>query len=300
MAKIFSSNANSMVLCATIAIIIVVTLFHSSRRDQSFQIREDAFFDIVNWQKNNMDDFRNISNSVFDLIRQDSWPKVFNFNTDINISNDRRTESDNDSRRRLGEHDNWEREEKEMMTEMKSFYNNMKVKYPSMKQDQTVVDSEEAQNTRLLEDFPRFSPNCTDPSSEPPCPPENLPKICDKYNGGKFEDCFQLCKLSFCCTHDSKSQLLAPSCADALNCRNWIPCYIAWWKISDTVGPAPYLRVPQEDDFFDVPRNYIQEDTNEMANEEFYLQVFNRFRDDDQDDGFDDYVFFNQENWENY
>ena len=44
---------------------------------------------------------------------------------------------------------------------------------------------------------PVVDKNCTDPNSETlPCPDENLPQKCDKYNNGNLVDCLDLCKIS--------------------------------------------------------------------------------------------------------
>ena len=47
-------------------------------------------------------------------------------------------------------------------------------------------------------------------------------------------------------------------------------CYIAWWKLHDTVGPATQLRLEQSDDFFDVEASSINED---QTNAELYRQM---------------------------
>lgn len=47
--------------------------------------------------------------------------------------------------------------------------------------------------------LPPISKTCVNPNDPVvPCPPENLAQICDKYNGGDFETCFQTCKPSVC------------------------------------------------------------------------------------------------------
>ena len=95
-----------------------------------------------------------------------------------------------------------------------------------------------------------------------------------------------------CCTHAS-TRKNAQTCAEtAVNCEFWIPCYIVWWKLSDTVGPATFLRMIQEDDFFNIDIQYIRDEYNEVdgVNTPFYEQWFQRFVDDDVID-FDDLVF---------
>jgi len=144
-----------------------------------------------------------------------------------------------------------------------------------------------------------FSTNCTDPNAAGlECPPEDLPQICDKYNGGNMEDCFQMCKISFCCIHDSKSKKQAPSCSKEVNCKNWHPCYIVWWKLHDTIGSLNFVRVEQSDDFFNSNLQVIL--NNETIDEEgnvspFYLQWFMHHFDDDMFKR--DYYVEDPENW---
>lgn len=194
--------------------------------------------------------------------------------------------------------DKWAEEEEKMMEKMKSLYQNMKEGDQEQKLQNTsgtLRGKETKTGERRVQgvpNFPAYNGVCVK-DSELDCPPADntLPVLCDKYNGGNLEDCFQTCKASFCCTHASKSVVLAPSCANDVgfmivcmrvinkklilriqsnvfsdllrsvyvqfNCRYWTPCYIAWWKISDTVGPATFPRLPQSDDFFNMGRNYI-------------------------------------------
>ena len=100
-----------------------------------------------------------------------------------------------------------------------------------------------------------------------------------------------------CCTHDS-TRSDAQTCADtAVNCEFWIPCYIVWWKLADTVGPATFLRLDQEDDFFNIDLDYIRNDFNSANNYLFYAQWFNRFVDDDYY-YMDDSVFGDPTRWD--
>lgn len=130
-----------------------------------------------------------------------------------------------------------------------------------------------------------FSLSCTDPNADTmPCPPEELPQKCDKYNGGTMEECYQLCKISFCCIHDSLSVELAPSCSQELNCKNWSPCYIVWWKLHDTIGPLNFVRLEQDEPFYNINFQYILNDTNIGDGEDvspFYKQLFYHHWDDD-------------------
>lgn len=52
------------------------------------------------------------------------------------------------------------------------------------------------------------------------------------------------CDTQFCCTHDATNNPQAPTCKDEPNCRNYIPCYIVWWKLEDTVGPHDRALLP--------------------------------------------------------
>ena len=98
-----------------------------------------------------------------------------------------------------------------------------------------------------------------------------------------MEECYQMCKISFCCIHDSISGE-APSCSKELNCKNWSPCYIVWWKLHDTIGPLSFLRLEQNDDFFNINSQYVVNDTTVGAGEDvtdFYRQLFFHHWDDD-------------------
>jgi len=112
---------------------------------------------------------------------------------------------------------------------------------------------------------------CPDPdSSVLPCADPLLPYVCDKYNTelGNFKECFDMCRDSFCCIHDSRSRTVAPSCSQtADNCRMYSPCYILWWKLSATVGPATYFYVSQADDFFPKFDDYASTFDDEFINE---------------------------------
>eukprot|EP00547_Thalassionema_nitzschioides_P008275 CAMPEP_0194226712 /NCGR_PEP_ID=MMETSP0156-20130528/42406_1 /TAXON_ID=33649 /ORGANISM="Thalassionema nitzschioides, Strain L26-B" /LENGTH=265 /DNA_ID=CAMNT_0038959157 /DNA_START=9 /DNA_END=806 /DNA_ORIENTATION=+ len=101
--------------------------------------------------------------------------------------------------------------------------------------------------------YERSARNCDDSPSSIPCAPENLKNLCDKYDpNGDFLACFDACLPSFCCIHDAPPETnpLAPSCTQDFNCRQYTQCYIVWWKLHDTVGPATALRLEQNDDFF--------------------------------------------------
>jgi len=115
-----------------------------------------------------------------------------------------------------------------------------------------------------------------------PCAPTNLDQMCDKYdsnNQGKFSLCFNACIPSFCCIHDAPpaTNSIAPNCNTDSNCAQYASCYIVWWKLHDTIGPATQLIIEQNDDFFDVPNDFIQVD---LTNEEFYREMlFHHFND---------------------
>mmetsp|Transcript_6633 Transcript_6633/g.14708 ORF Transcript_6633/g.14708 Transcript_6633/m.14708 type:complete len:432 (+) Transcript_6633:231-1526(+) len=98
-----------------------------------------------------------------------------------------------------------------------------------------------------------------------PCAPNNLSALCNKYDRkrGSFRTCLEACAPAFCCIHDAPpdKNFLAPNCNTDENCPQYNYCYIAWWKLHDTVGPALFLRVEQDDEFFDMDAEEIQEDS---------------------------------------
>jgi len=156
-------------------------------------------------------------------------------------------------------------------------------------------------------DCPDGCPDC-DPNSPLQCPPRDMKAVCDKHNDAlyppgdaregervaNFRDCYDMCKPSFCCIHDSLSKEYAPSCAQEYeNCFLYYPCYIIWWKLHDTIGPATYLRVEQDEDFYNVDFEFL---TNDFANDrEFFQQLFGHHFDDDNAPTDD--TFENEDNW---
>lgn len=223
----------------------------------------------------------------------ESWPKlsVYNLNQDSNSN-----------RRRLSE-DKWAREEREMQMEIKTFFQAKDGSKSHQSGPKGMANLRISDEKRKLADknppLPPISVNCTNPTAVLPCPPENLPQLCDKYNSGNFEQCFQLCKPSFCCTHDSKSKNTSPSCQAEPNCQNWIPCYIVWWKLSSTVGPATFLRLRSTKyfpDFYNMGVKEITADINKEENAPFYENFFNHFTDDDG--VADDLVYLYPPNWQ--
>lgn len=135
---------------------------------------------------------------------------------------------------------------------------------------------------------------CIDPNAPLACPPVNLGSACDKYNGGDFRTCYEMCKPSFCCIHDSLSQTYSPSCAKTEpNCPQYFACYIIWWKLHDTVGPANYLRLKQDEPFYNVDFQYILDDLEDDT--QFFQQLFGHHFDNDVPPS--DATFENPENW---
>ena len=114
-----------------------------------------------------------------------------------------------------------------------------------------------------------------------PCAPDNLSSLCNKYDRttGSFRECLNACKPAFCCIHDAPPDLnfLAPNCNADSNCAQYNYCYIAWWKLHDTIGPALFLRVEQDDDFYDIDAEEIQEDS---TGDQFFTQVLLHHFDD--------------------
>lgn len=142
-----------------------------------------------------------------------------------------------------------------------------------------------------------------------PCAPRKINEVCDKYDRhdeGSFKDCLDICKPSFCCIHDAKNNDYAKSCSQDENCAQYAPCYIVWWKLHDTVGPALYLKLEQNDDFFDVDDDkHIKEDASaEDFFEELLLHHFDDIDEIIEKDGLDEdgefepaLIFDNAEYW---
>ena len=127
------------------------------------------------------------------------------------------------------EMDKWAEEEEEMMVKMKSLYQNMKEgDQEQKKQDasSTLRGKQKPLGQRRVQggvpNFPAYNGQC-ERTSDLECPPDDnsLPITCDKYNGGNFEDCFQTCKPSFCCTHDSRARI-SLSCANDVSFISFI------------------------------------------------------------------------------
>eukprot|EP00547_Thalassionema_nitzschioides_P002145 CAMPEP_0194212462 /NCGR_PEP_ID=MMETSP0156-20130528/12385_1 /TAXON_ID=33649 /ORGANISM="Thalassionema nitzschioides, Strain L26-B" /LENGTH=302 /DNA_ID=CAMNT_0038940297 /DNA_START=87 /DNA_END=995 /DNA_ORIENTATION=+ len=119
--------------------------------------------------------------------------------------------------------------------------------------------------------------NCPESGSQGvPCAPSDLSKSCNK-KSGQLSRCLTACLPSFCCIHDTPAETngFAANCNTDENCAQYAPCYIAWWKLQDMVGPATELQLAQNDDFFDV--DILQDVTTD---EEFYQQLlFHHFED---------------------
>jgi hypothetical protein len=114
-----------------------------------------------------------------------------------------------------------------------------------------------------------------------PCAPDNLPELCNKYNrdSGSFSACVDACKPGFCCVHDADRELnsMAPNCNTDENCPGYNWCYIAWWKLHDTIGPALYLRLEQDDDFYDIG---AEEQATDVTGDPFFEQILLHHFDD--------------------
>ena len=150
--------------------------------------------------------------------------------------------------------------------------------------DNNTGESGDEESTRSAPSQGINTYRCIDdsPNNAVPCPPDNMGPICDKYNPeGSFRQCYEMCKPSFCCIHDSQSQTLSPSCAQSEpNCESYFACYIIWWRLHNTVGPATFLRVPQSDEaFYDITYEEVIGDL--AADEVFRNQLFNHHFDTD-------------------
>ena len=164
-----------------------------------------------------------------------------------------------------------------------------RVKISTMKKPEPTSRAE----VRAMPDFKCYD---TSPDRKVPCPPPDLGQACDKYNGGDFKKCYQYCKPSFCCIHDSLSTSFSPSCKvnREPNCPSYWICYIVWWKLHDTVGPATYLRLEQDEPFYDTATfDFIESDLTEDL--DFFQQLFGHHF--DGDDGITDDLFEDPENW---
>ena len=74
------------------------------------------------------------------------------------------------------------------------------------------------------------------------------------------------------------TNLIAPSCFEDVNCAQYACCYIVWWKLHDTIGPASQLQIEQNaDDFFDLSAEDIQSDVTGL--EFFREMLFHHFDD---------------------
>ena len=96
---------------------------------------------------------------------------------------------------------------------------------------------------------------------------------------------------------------LAPNCNDDPNCPAYSYCYIAWWKLHDTVDPALFLRVEQDDEFYDVDATEFEGDA---TGDSFFTQMLlHHFNDIDEviadgtiDNEFNvDTIFLDEEYW---
>lgn len=136
----------------------------------------------------------------------------------------------------------------------------------------------------VFENYEYDKGNCPNAGSTGvPCAPDNLSSLCNKYDrqDGSFRSCLEACSRAFCCIHDAPQiNFLAPNCNTDENCAQYNYCYIAWWKLHDTVGPALFLRIDQDDDFFDVDADEIESDSTGDA---LFTQVLLHHFDDIND-----------------
>jgi len=73
------------------------------------------------------------------------------------------------------------------------------------------------------------------------------------------------------------------------------PCYIVWFKLHDTIGPAPYLRLDDNEAFYDVNNDdFVQIFVDRP---DFFNQLFgHHFMTDDLP--LTDDTFVDPNNWE--
>jgi hypothetical protein len=127
------------------------------------------------------------------------------------------------------------------------------------------------------------------------CPDPDLPLHCDKYNPlSSFKQCYADCIDAFCCIHDSTATR-SKSCSKEPNCQFYHPCYIVWWKLHDTIGPAPWLRLQQDETFYDVNDDEFRQEL--VDNPDFKNQFYgHHFMDDDLP--LTEETFRNEDNWD--
>ncbi|KAL7554017.1 hypothetical protein ACHAWF_017379 [Thalassiosira exigua] len=140
-----------------------------------------------------------------------------------------------------------------------------------------------------------------------PCAPDDLPRLCNKYDRdeGSFRACMDACAPAFCCIHDAPPDLntFAPNCHQDENCPQYNYCYIAWWKLHDTVGPALFLRVEQDDEFYDITAEEIASDvTGDPLFEQVLLHHFDDMQQVIEDGTVDntfsaDRIFLDEDYW---
>lgn len=130
-------------------------------------------------------------------------------------------------------------------------------------QPQPHEETDIAKEPKNIDISPYSTAKCPDEDSTTlPCPNVDIWEKCDKYNGGDFLSCFYACKPSFCCIHDSKSINYSPSCSKSnANCPLYSPCYIVWWYLHDSIGPATFANFQwgrQKEAFYDNSFNVTE------------------------------------------
>ncbi len=74
---------------------------------------------------------------------------------------------------------------------------------------------------------------------------------------------------------DRELNYLASNCNTDKNCANYNWCYIASWKIHDTIGPTYFLCLEQDDDFYDIVTDEIEGNlTNDPVYPPMLLHLF--------------------------
>ena len=126
------------------------------------------------------------------------------------------------------------------------------------------------------------------------CPDADIGEKCDKFNPvSSFSSCLATCIDAYCCIHDSPSNR-ATSCSQEKNCVFFDPCYIVWFALHDTIGPAPYIRLNQNEPFFDENAAELQQIFVDRP--DFFEQMFGHFFFTD-DLPLDDATFVDSNNW---
>eukprot|EP00559_Dactyliosolen_fragilissimus_P004705 CAMPEP_0184861752 /NCGR_PEP_ID=MMETSP0580-20130426/6361_1 /TAXON_ID=1118495 /ORGANISM="Dactyliosolen fragilissimus" /LENGTH=276 /DNA_ID=CAMNT_0027359349 /DNA_START=157 /DNA_END=987 /DNA_ORIENTATION=- len=262
---------------------------------QAQSLEKSSFYDLSNFE---YDEIENLRSMVY-FLKKIGRKSGFKPSAD-SMSSVRRRNLKSDS-----SINNWDEEAEIYLSDYKAKYETQADSLKMLSSpEETMVQSSSVENNDMMEraSVPYREINqsgegnaptikfrtqhfCPDPTAANlPCPTEDIDRKCDKYNGGDFLECYFECKISFCCIHDSKSQTYSPSCSDEPNCPAYNPCYIIWWKLHDTIGPANFLRLPQSENFFQgADFQFILDELNDPNDTVFFQQLFGHHFDSEEE-----------------